>query len=98
MEKLLITIGLWAGVYLAYYLATMTPPYYANCPRWLVLTIRWSAASYGAMIALRQLFIYRNIETAAFVSAVFGLISMLVVATALFFASNIGRYRHGPTK
>jgi hypothetical protein len=98
MEKALIIIGPWFGVLSAFYLATMTPTYYANSPRWLVLTIRISAASYGAMIVLRQIFILLNAETAEFVSVVLGLMSVLVTVVALFYASNIGRYRQGPTK
>jgi hypothetical protein len=98
MEKALIIIGPWAGVFAAFYLAARTLSFYADCPRWLILAIRIPAALYGAMIILRQVFILRNAGTAELVSAVVGLISVLVSVVALFYASNIGRYRQGPTK
>jgi len=98
MAQLLVTIGPWLGILVAFYLAAMTPSCYANYPRRLALTIRISAASYGATIALRQLFIYRHAETAELVSAAVGLMSVLVLVVALFFAMSIGRYRRGPTK
>jgi hypothetical protein len=83
-EKALIIVGPWAGVFVAFYLAAGILSFCADCPRWLVLTIRISAASYSAMIVLRQIFILRSAETAELVSTVVGLISILVSVVALF--------------
>jgi hypothetical protein len=91
MAQLLITIGPWLGVLVAVYLATMTRSYYALCPRWLIVTIRTSAASYGAMIVLRQIFISIKADTAELVSAFLGLISACVMLVALLYAIRIGQ-------
>jgi hypothetical protein len=90
MAQLLITIGPWLGVLVAVYLATMTRSYYAACPRWLIVTIRTSAASYGATVALQQLFIGLHAETANLISAILGLISVCVMLVASLYAMRIG--------
>lgn len=86
MAKLLITIGPWLGVVVAVYVAAMTPSYYEPCPRWLIVTIRASAASDGAMVALRQLFIGLYADNAELVSAILGLISVCVMSVASLYA------------
>jgi hypothetical protein len=91
MAKLLITIGPWLGVVVAIYLATMTPSYYARCPRWLIATIRASGALYGATVALQQIFIGLHADTAELVSAILGLISVCVMLVASLYAMRIGR-------
>jgi hypothetical protein len=90
MAQVLITIGPWLGVLVAVYLATMTPSYYARCPRWLVATIRTSAASYGATVALQQVFIGLHADTAKLTSAILGLISVSVMLVASLYAMRIG--------
>ncbi len=92
MAQLLVTIGPWFSVLVAVLLAAMTPSYYKNCPRWLILTIRTSAASYGAMVALRQIFLSHNADTAELVSAILSLISVCVLILALLYANRIGRW------
>ena len=91
MAQLLITIGPWLGVLVAIYLATMTRNYYVRCPRWLIVTIRTSAVSYGATIVLRQVFIGTKADTAELVSAFLGLISVCVMLVALLYAMRIGQ-------
>lgn len=91
MAQLLITIGPWLGVLVAVYLATMTPSYYGDCPRWLIVMIRTTAAFYGAMIALRQMFMGRHAYTAELVCAILGLMSVYVMLGALLYAMRIGR-------
>lgn len=86
----------WLSVFLAYYMAVRTPSFYADCPRWLVLTIRVSAALYGAFVALGQIFILRDSETGQLASALLALVSILVSAIALIYARNMGRGWRGP--
>lgn len=43
------------------------------------------------MIALRQIFIHRNAETAELASAILGLISVCVMPAALLYAMRVGR-------
>jgi hypothetical protein len=86
MAQLLVTIGPWLAVLVSIYLATMTPSYYAHRPRWLIATIRTSAAFYGATIVLRQIFIATKADTAGLVCAILGLISVGVTFIALVYA------------
>lgn len=76
MAQLLMIIGAWLGVIFAAYVVTVTPSYSENCPRWLIVTIRASAASCGAMIILRLIFIHRSAESGELVSAILGSISV----------------------
>lgn len=92
MAHLVVTIGPWCSVLAAVLLAAMTPSYYKNCPRWLILAIRTSAASYGAMVVLRQIFLRHSAATAELVSAILALISVCVLGVALLYANRISRW------
>jgi hypothetical protein len=91
MAQVLVTIGPWLGVVVAVYLAAMTPSYYARCPRWLIVTIRTSAASYGATVALQQIFLGLHADTAKLISAILGLISVCVMLVASLYAMRVGQ-------
>jgi len=85
VAQLLVSIGPWLAVLVSIILATMTPSYYERRPRWLIATIRTSAAFYGAMVVLRQIFTGTKAETAGLVCAILGLISACVTLIALVY-------------
>jgi hypothetical protein len=72
-------------------LMSMTLPLFTKCPRWLVLTVRVTAASYGATAVLRIIPAIHANRTALGVVLVVGLISICVLTVSWVYAMILGR-------